>query len=122
MQVESGQAGLALTIQVGFQPGSVDGDVRDAKDQPFQAATCVLVPNSRNRLDLYKNAASDQNGKFTFTNVAPGDYKLFVWESVPTGAYTDPAFLKPFEDKGKPVTIAKSAAIPVQMTVILAAQ
>jgi hypothetical protein len=118
MQVDPGQTGNSLSVLLGFQPGTVAGSVTDAKDQPFQAATSVLVPNSRNRTDLYKSATSDQNGKFNLTNVAPGDYKLFVWEAIPAGAYFDATYLRPFEDKGKPITIGKSAASAVQMTVI----
>jgi hypothetical protein len=120
MQVEPGQTGSTLSIQIGFQPGTVTGDVTDGKAQPFQAATCVLVPNARNRTDLYKTAASDQNGKFNLTNVAPGDYKLFAWESIPSGAYFDAAYLRPFEDKGKPITIGKGASQPAQLNVISA--
>jgi len=118
MQVDAGQTGLSLSVLVGFQPGTLAGSVTDAKDQPFQAANCVLIPNSRNRTDLYKSATSDQNGKFNLTNVAPGDYKLFVWEAIPAGAYFDATYLRPFEDKGKPITIGKSAAAQVLMTVI----
>jgi uncharacterized surface anchored protein len=118
MQVDPGPTGTALSILLGFQPGTVAGSVMDGKDQPFQAATSVLIPNVRNRTDLYKSATSDQNGKFNLTNVAPGDYKLFVWESIPAGAYFDAAYLRPFEDKGKPITIGKSAAAQVLMNVI----
>jgi uncharacterized surface anchored protein len=118
LQVEAGQTGSTLSFQLGFQPGSVTGDVRDSKDQPYQAATCVLVPAARNRLDLYKTAASDQNGKITFNNVAPGDYKLFAWESVPAGAYQDADYLRPFEDKGKVITIGKGGAQQAQINVI----
>jgi uncharacterized surface anchored protein len=118
LQVEAGQTGSTLSLQLGFQPSTVTGDVRDSKDQPFQAATCVLVPNARNRLDLYKTAASDQNGKITFSNVAPGDYKLFAWEAVPTGAYQDADYLRPFEDKGKVLTIGKGASLQAQINVI----
>jgi uncharacterized surface anchored protein len=122
MQVDPGQTGASLSVQLGFQPATVSGAVVDAKDQPFQAATVVLIPNSRNRTDLYKNATTDQNGKFNLGNVAPGDYKLYAWESIPAGAYHDAAYMRPFDDKGKPVTIGKSAAMPVQLNVIAATQ
>jgi len=118
MQVDPGQTGSSLSVLLGFQPGTLAGAVTDGKDQPFQAATSVLIPNARNRTDLYKSATSDQNGKFNLSNIAPGEYKLFVWESIPAGAYFDAAYLRPFEDKGKPVTIGKSAAAMVQMSVI----
>ena len=109
--------GIGRTL-VAIEGANFAGDVTDAKDQPFQAATSVLVPNSRNRTDLYKSATSDQNGKFNLTNVAPGDYKLFVWEAIPAGAYFDSTYLKAFEDKGKPITIGKAAAARAQMYVI----
>ena len=122
MQVDPGQTGSTLSIVLGFQPGTLSGSVTDSKSQPFQAATSVLVPNARNRTDLYRNATSDQNGKFNLTNVAPGEYKLFAWESIPSGAYYDAAYIRPFEDKGKPVTIGKSTSLPVELTVIPATQ
>ena len=31
----------------------------------------------------------------------PTHYKLFSWDEVEEGAWEDPDFLKPFEDKGK---------------------
>jgi hypothetical protein len=43
---------------------------------------------------------------------------LFVWEAIPAGAYFDSMYLKAFEDKGKPITIGKSAAAQAQMSVI----
>ena len=49
LQIDAGETGSSFSIQVGFQPGTVTGDIRDAKDQPFQAATCVLVPKLRNK-------------------------------------------------------------------------
>jgi hypothetical protein len=41
-----------------------------------------------------------------------------VWEAIPAGAYFDATYLRPYEDKGKPITIGKTAAAQVQMTVI----
>ena len=78
----------------------------------------MLVPASRNRLDLYRTATSDQNGHFTFANVPPGDYKILAWEDVPRGAYTDPAFLKNYEDRGRAITIDKGENESVQIAVI----
>jgi len=120
LQVETGK-NLPLAVQLGFTPGSVTGSVEDYKGQPFQAATCVLVPASRGRIDLYKTASSDQTGKFTFANVPPGDYAVFAWEDVPSGAYLDQAFLKPFESQARSVTINKGASVAAQIKVIPAA-
>src|SRR5262249_16914878 len=113
-------AGSQLALRIGFTPGSVAGTVTDKTGQPSRAATAVLVPSARNRMDLYRSATSDQDGKFSFANVAPGEYKILAWEDVPRGAYTDATFLKTFEDRGKVLTLEKSESESVQVTVIAA--
>jgi len=30
----------------------------------------------------------------------PGPYKLFAWESIPSGAHQNPDFMKAYEDRG----------------------
>ena len=45
------------------------------------------------------------DGQFHFKSVPPGEYKLFAWEDVESGAWLDPDFIKPLDDKGKSVTI-----------------
>jgi hypothetical protein len=120
LQVETDRAN-PLVVQVGFSPGSVSGTVEDSHGQPFQAATCVLVPASRGRVDLYKTVSSDQTGRFNFANVAPGDYKLVAWEDVPSGAYLDPAFFKQYEGQATSITIARGSPSATQLKVIPAA-
>src|SRR5204863_9089630 len=120
LQVETDRS-IPLTFQLGFSAGSVNGVVSDGKNQPFLAATCVLVPSSRGRTDLYKTASSDQNGKFNFANVPPGDYKLIAWEDVPSGAYLDPSFMKPYEGQTQSITVGKGAGATAQIKVIPAA-
>lgn len=110
--------GSRLVLKLGFTPGQVAGTATNQAGQPFGAATTVLVPAARNRMDLYRTATSDQQGRFTFTNVPPGDYKVIAWEDVPRGAYTDPTFLKDYEDKGRPITIDKGETETVQIAVI----
>jgi len=120
LQVETDRTN-SLVVQVGFSAGSVSGTVEDSHGQPFQAATCVLVPSSRGRVDLYKTVSSDQTGRFNFANVPPGDYKLVAWEDVPSGAYLDPVFFKQYEAQAKAITIAKGSPSSEQIKVIPAA-
>jgi hypothetical protein len=120
IQVETDR-NVPLSVQLGFSAGSVNGIADDSRGQPFQAATCVLIPASRGRIDLYKTATSDQNGKFTFANVPPGEYKLIAWEDVPSGAYLDQSFLKPFEGQAHSISVAKGASASAQIRVIAAA-
>ena len=105
-------------MQVGFSPGRVDGVVNDNRDQPYPGVNCVLVPAARNRIDLYKTASTDQYGRFTFSNVVPGDYKVFAWEDIPQGAYMDAAYVARFEDRGIAAHVEKGAGVSVQVRVI----
>jgi hypothetical protein len=120
--LEINDEGSRLTLRIGFTPGQVTGTATDKAGQAFAAATTVLVPAARSRMDLYRTATSDQQGRFTFSNVPPGDYKVLAWEDIPRGAYTDPAFLKNYEDRGRSITIDKGENESVQIAVITSSQ
>jgi hypothetical protein len=42
-----------------------------------------LIPDTprRNVKELFESAITDQNGKFSINSIAPGDYKVFSWDS-----------------------------------------
>ena len=77
-----------------------------------------MVPAARNRIDLYKTASTDQYGRFTFSNVAPGDYRVFAWEDIPPGVYMDVAYVARFEDRGIAAHVKQGAGVSVQVRVI----
>jgi hypothetical protein len=108
----------SLSLQLGFSPGQVIGGVTDNVGQPFPAAITVLIPAARGRTDLYKTANSDANGRVTFTNVAPGDYKVIAWEDVPQGAYLNADFVAPFEDRAQSVHVDRNTSPSFQVRVI----
>lgn len=118
--LEISDRNLPLQLQIGFTPGRVDGTVTDNRDQGFPGATCVLAPTARSRNDLYKVATTDQYGKFSFSNVTPGDYKLFAWEDIPQGAYLDPSWLSRYEERGQAIHVDKSGSATMQTRVITA--
>jgi hypothetical protein len=62
------------------------------------------------RIDLYRTSNSGAEGKISFANVPPGDYKLFAWEEIKQGAWQDVAYMEKFEDKGRLVHIEKAGA------------
>jgi hypothetical protein len=61
---------------------------------------------------------TDQYGRFTIKSVDPGEYKVFAWEDVETGAYMDPEFVKPVEGQGESVTIRESSRESLQLKLI----
>jgi hypothetical protein len=55
--------------------------------------------------------APGTTGQFTLTAVAPGSYKIFAWENIPSGA-------EKYESRGKLVTAGAGATI-ANLTVAL---
>lgn len=119
-------------LQVGKQPprqievivktngGVVEGTVYDAQQQLKAGATVVLVPPDARRQNpaLYKATTSDAMGHFTIRAVAPGLYKVFAWESVPTGAYQNAAFISKYETQGQSITVNASTTTSSSITAI----
>jgi hypothetical protein len=119
LDLSGGSAG-ALDIVISPDGGQVDGTVTDSKGQLSSGMTVVLVPDAprREQSALFKAASSDTAGHFSVKGIAPGDYKLFAWEDVETGAYQDPEFLKPFEGAGEAVTIREGGRENRQLKLI----
>jgi hypothetical protein len=66
----------------------------------------------------YRTVSTDQNGSFTMGRVNPGEYKVYAWDEVESGAWFDPDFLKPIESKGAAVSVREGTPATVQVTMI----
>jgi len=110
----------ALDVLIGGNPGSLDVSAQNEKQEAMPGVTVVLVPDAprRQRSELYRNATTDASGRIHFDNVVPGNYKVFAWESVETGAWQDPDFLRIHEERGKPVHIAEGGREMSEVRVI----
>ena len=80
----------------------------------------MLVPTGalRPRPDLYEEKTADPYGHFALTGIPPGEYKFFAWQEIELEAYQDPAFLRPYEDQGVPVTVQEKGYFTLQLSVI----
>ncbi len=98
--------------------GRITGVVRSPQNEIVPSGRVVLIPEpaQRDRSDLYKVASLDQYGRFNMQGITPGRYKVFAWDDVPTGAYFDSEFLRPYEDQAKAVTVEKNDYIQAQIT------
>jgi protocatechuate 3,4-dioxygenase beta subunit len=111
-----------LEIVLRPNPGQVTGNVVDATLKPISGVQAVLVPDqARDRQDLYRTAATDQDGRFTFRGVTPGDYRIFAWEDIEPFAYFDPAVVKQYEAAGRPVRVQESSSENAEVRLIPAA-
>ena len=99
--------------------GQIDGLVTDDKGQPMLGVQAVLIPNqNRGRTELFKAAATDQSGRFSMKDVAPGEYKLFAWEGIDNFGYFEPSFIAPYEVLGKAVKVDEGARLSLETKVI----
>ena len=130
-QVDVLQSGLDVKgappeqVEIVLSPhgGQVNGTVRTADHQLAAQATVALLPREKERAGrkaYYFDAAVGQDGTFHMKSVPPGEYKLFAWEDVESGAWMDPDFMKPLDDRGYALTVhadgqegADLTAIPV---------
>ena len=101
---ESTQDRLQIVLSSAW--GSLEGNVTDPRRMPAPGATVVLVPSKAGRdSSLYRATVADATGRYRLQGVVPGDYLLFAWEDVETGAWQDPDFLRPAEPRGRSVQI-----------------
>jgi len=93
--------------------GMIQGVVQDATGKPFGSSLVVLIPEGRRRENplLYKKATASADGQFTLQALAPGQYKIFAWENLPTGAERNGQFLARFEQFGRSVTVTAGSTI-----------
>ena len=110
----------SMELVIATDSGTLTGRVFDARLQPTGNVTAVLVPDParRYRVDLYQSSNTDGQGAFRFDNIAPGEYKMFAWEDVMSGAWHDPDFLRSRESLGTVVRIAPGKNQPVDVKVI----
>jgi hypothetical protein len=109
-----------LEIVVSTNTGTADGTVQNEKQEASANVTVVLIPDGtrRTRLDLYRTTSTDAMGHFHVEGVPPGDYRVFAWEDVETGAWQDPDFIRLFEDRGRPIRITENGTSNIELRVI----
>ena len=109
-----------IEILISTNTGIVDGIVQNERQEPATNVTVVLVPEGarRNRFDLYRTTSTDAAGRFHSEGVPPGDYRVFAWDDIETGAWMDPDYLRRFEDRGRPLRISEGGTANLELRVI----
>jgi hypothetical protein len=110
----------ALDVFVNTNGGGVTGTVVGPDQKPVAGARVVLVPPAQRRRNpsLFKSATSGADGRFNFTGLPPGEFKLFAWQSMNGEAYRNPTFLAPFEERGVGVSIFAGGQLTTEVPVI----
>jgi protocatechuate 3,4-dioxygenase beta subunit len=119
VRLDSAPKGL-LDIIVSPASGILEVTVIDEKRQPVFRVPVVLVPDQplRERFDLYRSASTDESGRVRFDGIVPGDYKVFAWEDVESGAWQNPDFLSSYERRATTVRIREHATESIAVTLL----
>jgi hypothetical protein len=111
----------AIDVTLATDPGSLNGSVRNGRQEPARAVTVVLLPEVERRLfrtDLFRVTTTDESGQFLMDAIPAGDYRVFAWENVTDREWHDPDFMRRHEDMGRPVRISEGARQAVSLTAI----
>ena len=107
-----------IDIVLSPNAGQATGLVQNEQQQPAANVTVVIVPQEAERKPLvqfYRTASTDATGRFSLVNLTPGAYRVYAWEVVESGAYMDPEFMRPFENRGEPLLIKESGKEDIQV-------
>jgi hypothetical protein len=110
----------ALEITISARGARVQGAVTDKDGLPAAGVWVVAVPDEARRtlLRLFKAQTTDQYGRFDLHGLAPGEYKLFVWDEVEEHAWEDGEFLRPFEARGTKIEVRDEDSATLNLKVI----
>jgi hypothetical protein len=109
-----------LELTVSSRSAQDSGMVLKSDPLPAVGADVVLVLDDHSHYvsPRYWSATTDQYGKFTMTGAAPGGFKLFSWDPVDEGDWSDEQWLKPYESKSLSVHLEESDRKSVELTLI----
>jgi len=106
IEVRPGMQPIEITLATGA--GKVEGFVESGLGGIPARADVVLVPAFARRRNImyYDRTTIDAKGRFTFSGIAPGEYKVFAFEQLADDAEQNPEFLARYDTLGQEVTVA----------------
>jgi hypothetical protein len=115
--------GDTMEVTLSARGALVSGMVRRENAVGSAAPRVVLLPDTSDaELQLYDThlGVVDQSGGFIVKEaVRPGEYKLYAFERVPDGAWTDAEFIREIEGKGVRIKVGEGDAKTVEAPLIL---
>jgi protocatechuate 3,4-dioxygenase beta subunit len=110
-----------LEILLSPHGAQIDGTVHTASHQLPSQGTVALLPREKERAGRKAfcfETTVGPDGGFHIKNVPPGEYRLFAWEDVESGAWMDPDFMKPLDDRGNSITVHADGHETADLTLI----
>ena len=80
----------------------------------------ALVPDPARpeTMPRFKSAVARGDGRFTFTGVAPGQYRLYAFEQAPPNVPGNPDLFKPFESEAVKLSVREADRKQVDVRVL----
>ena len=114
--------GMQLDVVVSAKSARVSGSVANEKGEPVGSASVVLFAPKAPPSRRMKMASVDQQGQFSLTGVAPGDYYLAALDETESGFFWDPEFLVKHEKVIEKISLRESATESKALKLIVTGQ
>jgi protocatechuate 3,4-dioxygenase beta subunit len=109
----------ALNIVVSTRGAKVEGEI-DSEAAAQTRTGILLAPIGRYRavMSFYAVTMPDEDGKFEFSGITPGQYKIFAFEQIPPGEMRNPDQVARMGEFGQPIELSEGGSVRVQPKVI----
>jgi hypothetical protein len=109
-----------LILKVSKPAAGVQGQVQTEDGKIACSAQVVLVPEGDEAADedRFMETGTDQYGKYSFKDTAPGEYRLFAWNQNAPIAYLEPGSLEQYEGKGSAIHLKPEDHLTVPLKLI----
>lgn len=92
--------------------GAITGAVHGAKSL---VSVVVAVPENGSMQTPRQAIVSGTEPKFSFTNLAPGDYRVYAFDTMAQFEYSNPAVLADYSSKGVHITVSSKGHVEVDV-------
>jgi hypothetical protein len=115
-----GPTSQSLDIVLGLNGAEVEGSASANGRDPAPNVTVVAVPDggTRARADLYRQVATNRDGRFAMVGLAPGDYTFYAFDDIERGAWESGDYMKAFEGRGRFVRLREGKNDSIELSVV----
>lgn len=123
LDLSAAETAPPIEVRISAKGAAVSGVVFDGdKPSPGAIVTALIQPfNPERRSAMQKTATTDQNGRFTLQGLAPGEYRIYAWDSYLPLNDLDAEQLKPFEKLSTVVKLKEEGREQVELKLALVA-
>lgn len=117
--------GMQVDVVVSPNGARVEGTVTSEKGEAIVSGTVLLLAKEGAAAPLMrraKTATIDQQGRFAFSSIAPGDYQLLAVDETDSGVVWDPEFLKVNDKVVEKIALRESGSESKTLKLIVTGQ